>query len=648
MTSVQSVVPAYTNNPPETALQGQQAGSMSSATTSRQQYCANNHNDSACEAVNYSGTLQVTPSLSSNDPALSALPAENSPQTVIGALSSTYTNCVPQQTSTTSPNADYQYCNEYLHRSVSNQCDKTLTVLVTRQESCQAGVPLPATDIVTHGNGDAFRYAGIRVTPACDIDSQIRLDVQAICTEPGCSGAATLNLDPSTGAPAPQALGGFQGRSWFWTDYFNDVRYTGGGCGSNNQCSFSFSTYDTTPPTWDSCTEADNCLAICSDAMITDKRTAAGEQIDCSVDPQQVLRAASSVLRASGSVNFERPHSYYTFTDQWNNLCSGYEARVPPGMLLADGDNSIPPSPTGSTGSPAKCERSSSVCAEPAETRIISGQPVYRACWRWTNAFDCIDNQVDSDCGDPRFGQCSEVSGSPACLQTDVDTGVCLHKQHKFLCNQPVTRSNMTLDCTNQQSCVNGICSNTSHGNDPDFLKAVTMLNVLKESGKEVDQSTLRIFTGNDQRCRKRLIGTFNCCTRSSSGVVQYGCSDPERQLQEERDKHHCADVGGYCSSRSRTLGICWEHTETYCCFRSTLARIINEQGRGQLGLTFGSPQSPSCDGFSIVQLQSLDFSQIDFSDFYQEIMPAALNQTQTQSDASAKVSSCYAGAGRC
>jgi conjugal transfer mating pair stabilization protein TraN len=104
------------------------------------------------------------------------------------------------------------------------------------------------------------------------------------------------------------------------------------------------------------------------------------------------------------------------------------------------------------------------------------------------------------------------------------------------------------------------------------------------------------------------------------SGILD--CEQDEQILAMKRDARLCAGVGSYCSSRIPILRICIETTESYCCFNSRLSRIINEQGRAQLGKGWGAPQSPDCSGFTVTQLQSLDFSRMNLSEFYAEIAP--------------------------
>lgn len=97
-------------------------------------------------------------------------------------------------------------------------------------------------------------------------------------------------------------------------------------------------------------------------------------------------------------------------------------------------------------------------------------------------------------------------------------------------------------------------------------------------------------------------------------------CEQSEQLLAMHRDSNLCVHVGSYCSSRIPILRTCIEQTESYCCFNSRLARIINEQGRGQIGKGWGSAESPDCSGFTTTEFERLDFSRIDMSEFIQEI----------------------------
>ena len=104
------------------------------------------------------------------------------------------------------------------------------------------------------------------------------------------------------------------------------------------------------------------------------------------------------------------------------------------------------------------------------------------------------------------------------------------------------------------------------------------------------------------------------------SGILS--CEQPEQILAMKRDTRLCRSVGSYCSSRIPIIRVCIEKTESHCCFNSRLARIINEQGRTQIGKGWGAPEAPDCSGFSVTQLQALDFSRMNLSEFYAEIAP--------------------------
>ena len=73
------------------------------------------------------------------------------------------------------------------------------------------------------------------------------------------------------------------------------------------------------------------------------------------------------------------------------------------------------------------------------------------------------------------------------------------------------------------------------------------------------------------------------------------------------------------------------ETTQSYCCFNSRLSRILNEQGRAQIGRGWGSATRPDCGGFTLDQLQTLDFSRMDLSEFFAEIAPTLPNLGELQ-----------------
>ncbi|WP_459203445.1 conjugal transfer protein TraN (plasmid) [Ralstonia pseudosolanacearum] len=92
-------------------------------------------------------------------------------------------------------------------------------------------------------------------------------------------------------------------------------------------------------------------------------------------------------------------------------------------------------------------------------------------------------------------------------------------------------------------------------------------------------------------------------------------CDSTEQVMSMKRGQNLCSHIETYCSKK--VLGVCVEKRERHCCFNSKLAKLINRQGRAQLGLPMNN-----CGGFNQAQLQALDFSRIDLSEFIADIVP--------------------------
>ena len=85
----------------------------------------------------------------------------------------------------------------------------------------------------------------------------------------------------------------------------------------------------------------------------------------------------------------------------------------------------------------------------------------------------------------------------------------------------------------------------------------------------------------------------------------------------EQRQKNLCVYVG---KESKKTAGVTTVIKHHFCCFSNILEKIIQVQGRAQLGISFGSGGSPDCRGLTLEELERIDFSLIDFSEFAQEV----------------------------
>jgi hypothetical protein len=93
-------------------------------------------------------------------------------------------------------------------------------------------------------------------------------------------------------------------------------------------------------------------------------------------------------------------------------------------------------------------------------------------------------------------------------------------------------------------------------------------------------------------------------------------CTNEEFQLGYYRKSNDCTAVGSYCSASVPLLG-CVTTRHVWCCYQNPLSNIIASQIRQDqpaIAGGYGSPQNPSCAGFTPAQLASVDWSQINLS----------------------------------
>ena len=99
-------------------------------------------------------------------------------------------------------------------------------------------------------------------------------------------------------------------------------------------------------------------------------------------------------------------------------------------------------------------------------------------------------------------------------------------------------------------------------------------------------------------------------------------CEESEMVLAMRRGQGLCHRVGSWCSAS--TFGSCTGTKEGWCCFPSKLGRIVNQQGRPQVGKSWGTARNPDCSGFTIEELALLRFDQMDLSEFIADITASA------------------------
>lgn len=289
------------------------------------------------------------------------------------------------------------------------------------------------------------------------------------------------------------------------------------------------------------------------------------------------------------------------WSESWQNDCSHLDDKLGQGL----------------------CLQPTSLCLEPNETQIIGGMAVYRDCWRYEKRYTCASSSTTEEdyCAQLRNKGCTQIGSQCTGM---LDNGLCESFEQTYQCQTSPGSSREILDCGGQTLCLDGGCFDTAYEPSQDFGVAASSLGVINDAAADVSIDASIIFQGEDLRCSKAILGYSNCCKLNGWGqdIGLAQCSSNEQRLALSRQAGLCHSVGSYCSNKN-LLG-CTSRKETYCCFKSKLARIIQEQGRAQLGLSWGSAKNPDCSGITLEQLQSLDFSRIDFSEFYADAMDKA------------------------
>jgi len=95
---------------------------------------------------------------------------------------------------------------------------------------------------------------------------------------------------------------------------------------------------------------------------------------------------------------------------------------------------------------------------------------------------------------------------------------------------------------------------------------------------------------------------------------IVWKCEEEEFELNAKRALNSCHQVGSYC--KTKVLGACIEKRQIYCCFSSPLSKIIQQQIRPQLGLSWGSAKTPQCDGIPLNRLAEVDWEQVNLDEW--------------------------------
>jgi conjugal transfer mating pair stabilization protein TraN len=286
------------------------------------------------------------------------------------------------------------------------------------------------------------------------------------------------------------------------------------------------------------------------------------------------------------------------------------------------------------------CEIVSEECVEPAKTKQINGKDIYKECWKWDRKYQCRTGTSIDECKDYKEKGCKELNRQ--CVHQE--DGRCEHYVVKFECDEKTVEQ---IDCIASKFCIGGNCEEQVRNVNTNFGLAASYLGALSQMGKDqkgctcnkeidptctthsVNDDGCMLFKGEESVCRK-YTGEFNCCANRGFLRKIASCNEEEKALSRKKEARLCHFVGTYAG---KGLIEKFKKKSSYCCFNSPIARIIQEQGRSQLGKDWGDPRSPNCNPLTLAEIKKIDFSKIDFSELYADLKQKAKSDFAGQKD---------------
>ena len=304
----------------------------------------------------------------------------------------------------------------------------------------------------------------------------------------------------------------------------------------------------------------------------------------------------------------------------------------------------------------ATCDEKDVYCSIPGGTRRVNGVDVKRDCWQYKYKMDCARNSKN-DCSKIDHNKCTMVAED--CISNEEEGGLkyCGNLKRKFGCKREISweeeKTELIKEGDNVDGkdllcaalCLDGNCDAVKKANmeqDKDLTQAVAMLNALKDAKKGIlGDDLINVFKGESEHCDKKWKGYTNCCTKFGGWgkALGAGCSPEAKNLAKKRKEKKCVEIGTFCYTKVPILGCVIERT-TFCCYDSIIAKIINQEAKKQLGRNNGYAENPSCTGLNKEDLERIDLSNVDFTEFYEEIVVPNINIPNIAIDAKSNADS--------
>jgi hypothetical protein len=283
------------------------------------------------------------------------------------------------------------------------------------------------------------------------------------------------------------------------------------------------------------------------------------------------------------------------------------------------------------------CSDAVRTCVSSGE-REIQGFKVSSPCWEYSYVKTC-NYPSKNDCR--LYAHCYAVANKECLLKDSM--GYCVNLKREFSCKSWITtqkeNKEARVDLVEKEGeekvvckgvpCIDGNCVDKSYLTNGEMMDAVSKLHSSSHMKPDKDHN-FSLFAGFQSHCSKKAAGYSNCCPETAKGWgKQLGakCTKDEVSLMKLREKNLCVYVG---KENKGKFGVVVKHK--FCCFGNMLEKVVQVEGRKQLGIDFGNGKRPNCRGLTIEEItgydkhgnkvgNGLDFSKMDFSDFVNELM---------------------------
>ncbi|UCM93078.1 conjugal transfer protein TraN [Candidatus Tisiphia endosymbiont of Melanophora roralis] len=259
--------------------------------------------------------------------------------------------------------------------------------------------------------------------------------------------------------------------------------------------------------------------------------------------------------------------------------------------------------------------------------RVIDGFQVHRDCWEW--GYNKICNYPSKNNCD-QYAHCYFVA-LLECLLTD-SLGNCVNRKEEYSCKRwipsPIESQKVRVGFKEKEGpeglvckgipCIDGNCVDKSYMTNGEMMDSISKLYAVSQL-KSGNGMNVKLFEGLSMHCSKKAIGYSNCCSVDQKGWGKNfgaGCSKDEQLLIDKRKKNLCVYVG---KEGKQNLGVTKIVKHYYCCFGQMLDKVIQVEGRKQLGMSFGSGGNPNCRGLTLDEILRIDFNRVDFTEFIEE-----------------------------